>query len=296
MNSSFDAGGQFAWDGTSLDTLEACPRKYYYRHVMNAVPAGTSVHLLFGSLYATALETFYSLRARGDSIEAALHAVVKLALRQSWGQTFDHPAKTRMNLIRTIIWYVDEFAEESEDGLRTYHLADGSAAVELSFTLEFSPDFLYCGHLDRVVQYGDALYWMDQKTTGGAITPRFFADFKPRTQFLGYTWAGQSILHSPVKGGVIDAAQIAVGFSNFARDFITFTQSQIEEWKESALYWMHAGRDFFQRGFFPMNLASCGNYGGCPYRTLCARSPSIRENYLQSEYKTIAPWDPLKAR
>lgn len=311
---SFDSeGAQFAWDGTSLELASTCLRKYYYANIANIKPRNQSVHLIFGGIYATALEHFYLYRAQGDSINDALRKVVREALVLSWKHeltedgerilgsgepvSFDHAAKTRSNLIRSIVWYVDQFGVESEDGIRTYHLADGKPAVELSFALEFTDDLFYCGHLDRVVHYGSGLYWMDQKTTGSTISQRFFDSFKPSNQFLGYTWAGQALLKSPIKGGVIDGAQIAVGFTRFERAPITFTQEQIEEWYDSALYHINAARAATKAHNYPMNLSACGNYGGCPYRELCSRSPSVRERFIEGDY--VHPeqaWDPLVPR
>lgn len=307
---SFDStGAQFAWDGTSLELASTCLRKYYYSIIASIEPRRKSVDLIFGGIYARALECFYLYRAEGSSIDEALHSVVREALIASWDYDRSEPlsfdtstrasaaGKTRANLIRSIIWYVDEFGDESSSGITTYHLASGKPAVELSFALEFTDDILYCGHLDRVVEYGGHKYWMDQKTTGTTISHYYFESFKPNNQFLGYTWAGQTILGSPVKGGIIDAAQIAVGFTRFERAPITYTQAQIEEWHDSALYHISQARQATQAQRFPMNLASCGNYGGCPFRPLCARDPSVRENFIQAEYAhRTAPWDPLVPR
>src|SRR6056300_1321378 len=160
---SVENGVQFAWDGTSLELAQTCPRKYYYTMVRGVTPSDTSVHLLFGGLYASALETFYKLRAEGADTETALDAVIDQALTDSWDHensrplAFEDTKKTRVNLIRTIIWYVDQFADESNDGIKTYHLESGKPAVELSFTLEMTDHILYCGHLDRVVEFGDHL-------------------------------------------------------------------------------------------------------------------------------------------
>ena len=304
---SFSNGVQFAWDATSIELAQTCLRKYYYRMIENISPRASSVHLLFGGLYATALEHFYLYRAEGDDIDAALRRVVREALEASWNSEagapveFDTSAsgaagKSRANLIRSIVWYVDQFADESDAGITTYHLSSGRPAVELSFTLEANEDILLCGHLDRVVEYGGALYWMDQKTTGTTITPRYFEQFKPHNQFYLYTWAGQSILHSPVRGGIIDAAQIAVGFTRFERHPITVTQDQLDEWFENAMWTIDTVRQATSLGYFPMNLSACGNYGGCPYRKLCARSPSVRSKFIEGDYTHPEPWDPLKAR
>jgi len=308
---SFKDGLQFAWDGTSLELAQTCLRKYYYTMIRGIKPRRQSVHLIFGGIYANALENFYKHRAEGDSIDEALRKIVRLALVESWehersesgeripdtGQAtyFDDTKKTRVNLIRTIVWYIEQFADESEDSMKTYHLQSGKPAVELSFTLELDDELMYCGHLDRVVDFGGQLYIMDQKTTGGTVGTYFFDQFSPNNQMSGYAWAGQAILGSPVRGVIIDAAQIAVNFTRFERGITTRSKDQLEEWYDSALWTIKLARQATSLDQWPMNLSACGNYGGCPFRQLCSRSPSVRENYIKSDYSEHV-WDPLKAR
>jgi hypothetical protein len=305
---SFDADGvQFAWDSTSLTLASECLRKYYYSMILNLTSPSPSVHLLFGGAYASALEKFYKLRALGTPKEEALREIVKFAMVE----TFQYDAegkpigpvpfldakKSRLSLVRSLVWYVDQFGEESPDGIQTHHLADGTPAVELSFAVPFTDDLFYTGHLDRVVSYGGGLYWMDQKTTGQVVSPYYFDGFRLSNQFMGYTWAGQIVLHSPVKGGIIDAAQIAVNFTRFERQPITFTDSNLEEWRDQALYHIRAAQAATRAKKFPQNFTSCGNYGGCPYRELCKRSPRVREKFIEGDFVERAqPWDPLEAR
>lgn len=298
---SFDDGKQFAWDATSLELAQTCLRKYYYSMIRGISPKESSVHLLFGGIYAEALQHFYLYRFEGKSIDEALSAVIREALINSWDfeqnhpKVFDDAKKTRASLIRTIVWYVEQFAIETEDGLQTYRLQSGKPAVELSFTLEFSDDILYCGHLDRVVTMGDHLYIMDQKTTGGTVGTYYFNQYNPHNQMSGYSWAGHTILHSPVRGVIIDAAQIAINFTRFERGITTRTKDQIDEWRESAAETIERARRASELQKWPMNASACGNYGGCPFRLLCSRSPQVRENFIKSDYKQHV-WDPLKAR
>lgn len=313
---SFDSNGvQFVWDSTSINLASECLRKYYYRMIANLVPRSTSVHLLFGGIYASALEQFYHLRAEGAGIDEALNSVVHRALIDSWDHERDEDGqrivntgqavhfhdpynrKSRMNLIRSIIWYVDQFGDEESSGITTHHLSDGKPAVELSFVLEFDDDVMLAGHLDRVIEFGGHLYWMDQKTTSSALGPRYYESFKPSMQFMLYTWAGQMVLHSPVKGGVIDAAQILVGSTKFDRQFISFTAEQLEEWAESASYHIARAREATAEAKWPMNMSACGNYGGCPYRSLCARPASVRDHFAEADFVHPAqPWDPATPR
>ncbi len=200
--------------------------------------------------------------------------------------------KTRGNLIRSIVWYIDHFAE---DTMPIIQLSDGPA-VELSFTLEVDDGLVFSGHLDRLVTYGEDPYVMDQKTTGSTITPRFFEQFKPDTQMSMYSFAGKMILGTPVKGVIIDGAQIAVGFTRFERGFTFRTDGELNEWYDSAMYHIEQARNATREMNFPMNTASCGNYGGCPFRSVCARSPEHRRQFLKADFVQGKPLDPLEQR
>lgn len=298
---SFKDGKQWAWDATSLGTAQTCPRKYYYQMVARIEPRQRSVHLIFGGIYASCLEHFYKYRALGDDHEAALFKTVRMALELSWDKEeqkpvyFDDTKKTRPNLIRTIIWYIEHFGKEQEDGLTTYHLADGKPAVELSFSIELSDDIVYCGHLDRVVEMAGDKYVMDQKTTGGAVSSYYFRQFDYSLQMTGYAFAGKAILHTPIKGVIIDAAQIASNYTQFERGITMRKADQIEDWYQTVLttigqVWQYADADYY-----PMNYSSCGNYGGCPFIVLCTNSKFVRENYIKSDF-VHKTWDPIVQR
>lgn len=204
-----------------------------------------------------------------------------------------HNTKTRENLIRTIIWYIDNF---EEDPAKTIILSSGEAAVEHSFALPVDNGLIFSGHLDRMVEYAAHPYVQDQKTTGSTITQRYFEGFSPDTQMSMYTWAGKLIFSSPVHGVMIDAAQIAVGFTRFERGFAFRTASQLEEWYETSMYHIEKARAATREQHFPMNRSACGNYGGCEFRQICSRSPEVRDNFLKGSFEIQPRWDPLEKR
>ena len=156
---SFDETGfQFAWDSTSLSSFVTCPRKYYYSMLQGWTAEQKSVHLIFGGHYASALEHFHKHRAAGIDHDDALRLVVREALEATWDyeknvpQDWMHSSKTRDTLIRSIVWYLETF---QDDPMKTVILSDGRAAVEYSFSIDLSEDYTYCGHIDRLVTYGD---------------------------------------------------------------------------------------------------------------------------------------------
>ena len=327
--SPFDASGaQYAWDSTSIKLAETCLYKYYLKMHAGWGPARKSAHLIFGGHYASALENYHKAVAEGVDREQAIRDVVHEALIATWeydtcercsgtgadvendsechacegtgnepgsGQPWqsEHNLKTRGNLIRSIVWYLEQFRD---DPCETVILSSGKAAVEYSFKLPVDNDIVLSGHLDRLVTYADHLYVQDQKTTGTTISARFFDGFNPDTQMSLYTFAGKAIFGLPVKGVMIDAAQVAVGFTRFERGFTFRAEDQLQEWYEGAMHTIEAARTATHEGYFPMNPSSCGNYGGCEFRHVCSKSPSVREQFLKGDYVKGEIWNPLRPR
>lgn len=317
MNTSFDISGQFCWDSTSLTLAATCPRKYYYKMIEGWQPDGKSAHLRFGSHYATALEHYYKHLAEGMSSEDAMIEIVWDALMETWDHERDenegriegtgapweslHNLKTRGNLIRSIIWYFDHFAD---DPTKVILLANGKPGVEYTFKLPVDEGILFSGHIDRLVEYSSDPYIMDQKTTGTTISARFFSEFDLSTQMSMYTFAGKIIYNLPVKGVIIDGAQIAVGFTRFERGYTFRSDAQLDEWYEEMLVLATNYRARFQQWqesgnadrAFPRNLSACGNYGGCEFRDICSKAKEFRDQFLRGSFTKGEPWDPMKAR
>lgn len=301
MRKSFTEDGlQFAWDATSLTMASECPRKYQLSILEGWKPLSTSHHLLFGGWYATALEHFYKHVALGKPIEDALEEVVHEALVSTWinGEAWNSndSAKSRYTLIRSIIAYIDEFGDESEAGIKTMILENGQPACELSFSFELADGILYCGHIDRVVEMHGVPYVMDQKTTGTTITQHFFSKFTPDIQMTGYTLAGKIVLKIPVRGVIIDGAQIAVNFTKFLRGFTYRTQEEIAEWIDDALSVIRRTQGYLKDGYYPKNTTACGNFGACQFRSVCGSDPRMRQNELESNFFKAELWDPLERR
>ena len=306
---SYDSTGfQFAWDSTSVTAYQTCPRKYYYSIIEGWQPRNKSVHLIFGGHYASALERYHKHIAAGLDIEAATSAVVRQLLEETWEYDKDengdnipgtgapweslHNSKTRETLVRSVVWYLDHFRE---DPMETLILSDGSAGVEYSFSLPMEDDIVYCGHIDRMVEF-NGYYVQDQKTSGSTVTQKFFDDFTPDNQMSGYSWAGGIIFDLPIAGVVVDAAQIAVGFTRFSRGFIQRPSQLLDDWYGNTMMTIERARESHAAQIYPQNFTACGNYGGCPFRSVCRRIPEHRSRVLESDFVRRPRWDPLEKR
>lgn len=307
---------QHAWDSTSLGWLKECPRKYQYHMIEGWVGRGESVHLEFGILYHEALDLYEKRRYDpGASHDEALVLVVRHILTETWrdgkpwraSKNLSSDDKTslkcREHLVRTIVWYLDKFRD---DPAKTMMSSDsGKPLIELHFHFEidfgygiepsYSTPYSLCGYLDRVVSFQDQPFVMDRKTTTTTLGSYYFEQYEPDNQMSLYTVASQVAFHTPVKGVIVDAAQIAVGFSRFVRSFIFKTPDQIDEWMKDLKFWLRQAEIYAEAGYWPQNDKSCHKYGGCVFREICSKSPSVRDKFLESSFER-REWNPLIPR
>ena len=301
---------RYAWDSTILGTFKTCPRLYQYLYLDGWSAKSESIHLRFGSEYHKALEHYDHLRAKGTDHEAALHNVVGATMLRTFGWDVDTNSKAgkyknRQSLIGLVVDYLDHFG--GDDSAKTYIKADGEPAVELSFRfeLDFGPDsvdtpYLLCGHLDRVVEFNSALMVMDRKTTTTTLGSYYFEQWEPSNQMTLYTLAGRVVLNAPIKGVVIDAAQLLLESPNrFVRGFTYRTQDQLDEWLHDLQWTLRIAESYAEANHWPMNDTACDKYGGCMFRDICSKSPTVREKFLAADFiklPEVDRWNPLKPR
>jgi hypothetical protein len=164
-----------------------------------------------------------------------------------------------------------------------------------------------CGHLDRIAKLNGEPYIVDIKTSKNTIGPSFFAKYSPDNQFSTYMLAGRVAFAQPVRGLIVDAAQIAVTFSRFERGLVVRTEDQVDEWLDGLGWWVYQASIYAARGNsiakqggdiargWPQNDKACDTYGSCKFRSVCARAPSQRQTWLGAEFKQRT-WDPLIRR
>lgn len=313
---------QYAWDSTSIGYLKTCPRLYYYKIIEGWNEKEDSVHLRFGLEYHQALQDYdTSCIVGGIKHDDAVHDVVRELLVRTADFDPDHSTKTRLSLLRTVVWYLDKF---QNDPAKTYVLANGKPAVELSFRFELdwgpqhqgevdttgdyihSQPYILSGHLDRVVEYQNELFVMDRKTASSSPTSWYFSQYEPDNQMSLYTLAGQVVLGSPIRGVIIDAAQIKEDETEFGRGFTYRTPAQVKEWLDDLKIWLAQAESYAVAGHWPQNDKACGSYRserdnriGCPFRSICSKDPGVRDRFLDGNFVQLPEeerWNPLKSR
>jgi len=309
---------QFAWSSLTIGLIKECPRKYQYMVIDGWAPREESIHLRFGIEYHQALQDYAIARAEGMKHEDAIHEAIRALHNRVHDWVVDRSTragkyKNRETIIGIVIDYLDHFGES--DPAETYILEDGSPAVELSFRFEldwgpntkshiemegnlmevvsgekkatriYEQPYLLCGHLDRIVDFAGDLYVMDRKTSVSTIGGYWMDQWTPSNQMTLYTLAGKIMLNSPVKGVIIDAAQVLLEKPNaFARGFAYRTEDQLTEWLADLRYYLREAEDFATANYWPQNDTACTKYGGCPFKEVCSKSPAIRETLLKASF------------
>ena len=266
-----------------------------------------SIHLRFGIEYHKALEEYDFYRVDGADHEDAVRKTVADLHSRTWDWITDPDTKAgkyknKASLMRSVIWYLDHYRT---DIAKTVILDNGRPAVELSFKfeLDWGPNgdqpYILCGHLDRVVDYDGTMFVMDRKTTQTTLSDYYYAQFDMSNQMSLYTFAGKVVLNSPIKGVCIDAAQLLIDETKFGRSFTYRTPDQTDEWLENLSIWFSMAENFAAANYWPMNDTACDKFGGCKFRTMCSKSPQVRDRFLQSSFKQLPEnerWNPLKPR
>jgi len=310
-----------------LGAWKTCPRLFWYTMIKGYRPREESVHLRFGIEYHRALQDYDECRSKELGFEDAMRSTVRALLSRTGDWNPDHKYKNRDNLIRTVVWYLEKFRD---DPAATVRLSDGRPATEVSFRFELdwgpqqvvtaeaedgmmviesvqtTQPYLLCGHLDRIVNFQDSIFVMDRKTTKSEPSSWYFTMYEPDNQMTLYTLAGQVVLSSPVKGVIIDAAQVQVEASKFGRGITYRTPEQIHEWLDGLKFWFAQQEACAVADHWPMNDKSCNSYRsqesesiGCPFRLACSKQESVREAFLDSNYDKVEEgerWNPLQPR
>jgi len=280
-------------------------------HIEGYTTRDENIHLRFGTEVHQALHDYELSRKGGADHDHAVHATLKKLLTRIFDWEPDvttkaYNTKNKTTLVRSVIWYLDRF---KDDPAETYTIADGRPAIEVSFKweLDYGPrgssvPYMLCGHLDRIVHYprgSDDLFVMDRKSTSMNLGSYYFQQFEPNNQMTLYTLSSQIVVHSPVKGVIIDAMQIKADQTLFERRITYRTQEQLDEWLVDLRYWLAQADSYAEANYWPRNDTACTMYGGCKLRDICSKSPSARARFLEGNFIKLPKeerWNPLKTR
>lgn len=284
-------------DSTMLAAFQACEKKFWWSFMRGFVPSPPSLHLHAGGCFAAGLcairRAYYE---EGKDAETALALGIIEAIR-AWG-TVEAPEdfpKNRFRVVEALTFYVDSYPLAS-DPIRPL-VRGGKASVEFSFSLplpvlhpETAEPIIYCGRIDLLGLYRDALYVCDEKTTT-QLGPTWSGKWGLRGQFTGYVWAAREYDY-PVVGGIIRGISFLVNSRYGTAEAITFRPEwHVDRWIANAANSIERMKVAWATGEWRYAFAdACESYGGCEFVRLCESEDP--EAWITPYYERRI-WDPL---
>lgn len=167
----------------------------------------------------------------------------------------------------------------------------------------------YMGKPDLVVlaDNGNTLLPVEHKTIH-RIPSNIQIKYKPHPQIMGYVYSLNVIAASlgydkPVDRCIVNVAARAMPSDKpkdgipkprFTRVFPHYSLEELEEWKTNVVNKVKRLRHSLlnDEWLWKEGPSTCHLYGGCEYRGIDSRPPSMRELIIKSDFVEIAPWSP----
>jgi hypothetical protein len=256
--------------------------------------------LTFGLLFHSCLEYNAKLTTIGGvNYETALHTTVLFAHKEAQAlRGSEDTARTPLTLVRAVVWYIED---NRHSPIHPVVLKSGNKAVELDWEIVLpltNPDgenYTLRGHIDQVVELpNDEGYAIDEyKTTKMTLGTGYFAQWKPNNQTTAYALAGRALFFNAPKEAMtgprvlIRACQTLVNGTRFAIHSVEYSMPQLEEFLQDTLYWITKAEEYANMGYWPMNRTACDSKGGCWFRDVCSRDPSVRPVVLRDQFHKL---------
>jgi hypothetical protein len=271
------------FDYTMLSTFLTCRKKYWWRMVRNLILKTPQTALEFGRCIHLALDNWYVNKDYKKAIEVFNEAFV---------ENPEDNKRTKSVAAKLLQLYHERYVDSSIKIL----------ASEMEFTLPI-PDsgIALIGRIDKVIDWGGAIYVMDHKTTS-RLGAEFFNKIKPNMQFDGYVWAARQLGYPTCSGVVMDALLVAKGLiipaqlaklSPLGRDISERTDEDIEGYLNNVRRIVRDIGQCYIHDEWYENTESCCDFNECPYRRLCKESGSVRESIVKADY-VVEKWEPRK--
>lgn len=309
-------------DSTKLASFAACPRRFYYRHVLNWTSkrdAGPAI--AFGSAWHKAMDVIWTeLCGKPAADDYAAKEQAMLAFLTEWSVNNMPTSLASMQAAITDA----EALEEAEKRMKFYwpdtarnmldYYVDKHrlmlsrstlVGVEVPFKLPLTAGQPreVCGLIDKIITTPEGhTVPLDHKTTAAFATAGGFRyDWLDKWtltgQFTQYVYAVTMLTGKPTPFAIVDASLVHKTHWHHHRQIpLTITPQDVEAWLEDVEATAARIDSAAQTGQYeklgPLN-GNCSSPSECRYKNLCAGGFDWRNGALPSDMQ-IKPWDPVE--
>lgn len=275
------------WSASSIATMSACARKFYYRYVRGFTAKEESLDLLFGKGFHAAAKVYWSERLAhdakpADALDAAIIAGARFTLPRPIRPK--QTGKTPLGIIRCLVWYLDHY----DDDPATFLWVGDKPALELPFRYALplkSPDgdnYTIRGYIDSLRNFGGIHTVWDYKTTGPSVTPWYMSKFEIDFQNYIYSAAAHVLTHEEFSQFMIDVVGAGAETIALDRQPVSLTHSEISEGLKDVVTVIKRAEVCAEENYYPKNPDACTF---CDYAGVCNKAPEVREMFLAGDFK-----------
>ena len=276
-------------DNTRIGDFKRCPRYFYYRHLRNWVPEGTSSPaMLFGTCWSLALDRLW----QGESVMDAMQGFMAgwysegltwplpLAHQKRWGH---HTPETAKKMLTA-------YARRREGFFKGIEILSVDKGIKYPITDTVD----YVAKPDKIIKHEGEVSIVDHKTTGyggkEGFTFSWSENWHLSAQLDGYRWLVSKVHNQAITNLWIDAALVSK-LHHDVFEFLPIRKSDDweEEWLDDTKYWI----DRIQAKWYPKNDKSCRAFNRlCEYFDIC-RWHSNPEELDTPKGFVERKWDPM---
>lgn len=297
-------------DYSSLAEYQLCPRKFYFKYILNFVKSGLpNLDLIFGSAWHYGLEKAYLALKDNPSIPARELALIasehfnKLYEIESEG-LFDPEASFPKSPARAADMYMSYFesfiSQDSE-----FHVI----GAEVPFRIPLGKDLPdYIGRLDLIMESSEGFLYIFEHKTAKMVNAVTLEGFSNSLQAEGYLTAG-NLYYEKIPRVLYNIALCQKTKIDFTRHEVTKSESAIDRFLDETVIYINRllheiemAENFSandKKALFPYFLRTnatmaCTNYfRPCPYLDLCKmrNNPTLWRDNPPQGYE-IFEWDP----
>ena len=300
------------YDNTMLGSYKECPRRFFLRHVLAWRSEGTSLPLIFGLSWHSAMDVVWEYASKLSQADLPRAALAKFY------ETWEGEGMPPELSVEQIEQYTPRTPNIAHEMLVQYvqqrwgMLQDAQViAVEQPFAvpLPLYPDVWYIGKMDKVVRYNGNTLALEHKTTteykkDGGFKSSYIEGWYSDSQIKGYQFGG-GLFYDDLTQVWVDAALVHKTVHDKYR-FVPVAHQfpLLEEWVNDTREWVkRVEKDLNQfkidgqlrPGVFPKNENSCfGKYGACPFVDICrttsdpSKLDSVPAGYM------VEKWEPFE--
>lgn len=292
-------------DSSKMQTLQSCPRKFFFRHILGFENEEPNIHLAFGSAWHEAMEHMMNslLPGRGYPNDEVGRAFLKF--RQMYEEKFPSillgetlsPNKSILSAFQALEAYASQYATDDFDTLWT----------EIAGTVPIASDRIIHFKVDSIIRDSQGLVWSMEHKTSGRNTNAWREQWRIKFQIGCYSHVLHCLAFEPgeVEGIIINGAFFYKNDQKFLRIPVRRTEKDMLAWLDQAnhlydyLEWnmeslCEAKVSDPTIGCFHHNAESCAVMFGCDYPGLCEMANPL----TLLEYDSLPPgytqrfWDP----